>query len=212
MEVNNVSSNQKEAGVSFLKEILQWLEAIVISIIIALLIRAFIFEPVEVQGQSMENTLYNNERLILYKLGYLFSEPKKGDIVVLQVQEGFFKYIPFIENLPFIKKINPFPQEIDYIKRVIGLPGDKIEIKGGHVFVNDEKLDENYTKGLTMERPFGSSGITSYPVIVPEGKVFVLGDNRENSSDSRTIGFIDIKKIKGKAVFRFWPLNRFGKL
>ncbi len=202
-------SVKKQAG--FIGETLQWVSAIVIAVIIAMLIRAFLFEPVEVQGQSMENTLYNEERLVLYKFGYLFSEPQKGDIVVLEVREGFLNYIPFIDLLPFIQKINPFPQELDYIKRVIAVAGDEIDIKDGKVYLNGEVLTENYTKGSTKVRTYGSD-VLKYPVIVPEGKVFVLGDNRENSSDSRSIGFIDVDKIKGQALYRFWPFDRFGQL
>jgi signal peptidase I len=203
MDTNNVDAKVKRAHA--LKEALQWFEAIAVAVIIALLIRGFLFEPVEVKGYSMKNTLDTGQRLILYKLGYYFSPPKAGDIIVLQYQEGMFKFVPFIGNIPFFKKMYPFSEEIDYIKRVIAVPGDTVDLKDGYVYINGEKIDEPYAKGKTLPK-----NAIKFPDTVPENKVFVLGDNRENSSDSRYIGYIDYKKIKGKAVFRFWPFKDIG--
>lgn len=196
--------DKKNQSVNYLKEILQWIEAIVISIIIALVIRGFIFEPVLVQGASMENTLSNNERLIVYKLGYYFSEPKRGDIIVLQYQKGAVEYIPFLKNLTFIKKMIPGIDEVDFIKRVIAVPGDTVDIKDGAVYVNNEKLDEPYAKGITDKYE------AQVPFVVGEDEVFVLGDNRQNSRDSRHIGLIKYDRIKGKAVFKIWPFDSIG--
>lgn len=192
--------------VSFIKEVFQWVEAIVIAIVIALLIRGFIFEPVLVQGSSMENTLYNDQRLIVYKLGYYFSEPERGDIIVLQYQKGTMEYIPFLKNLTFFKKMIPGINEVDFIKRVIAVAGDTVDIKDGSVYVNQEKLIEPYAKGKTDNYSL------EMPITVGENEVFVLGDNRENSRDSRQIGLIKNDRIKGKAVFRVWPLGEIGKL
>lgn len=194
----------RENQSTYLKELWQWIQAILFAIIIAFLIRGFIFEPVLVQGESMKSTLSTGERLIVYKLGYYFTPPQKGDIVVLQIQEGASRILPFLRNLPFVKKVIPDLEEVDYIKRVIAVPGDKIEIRDGKVFVNDKMLDEPYAIGFT-------SGLEK-TVQVPPNKVFVLGDNRENSRDSREIGCIDYDRIKGKAVFRFWPVEEFGSL
>lgn len=178
-----------------LQEIFQWVLAVAVAVALAFAIRAFIFEPVLVEGHSMDTTLNDGQRLFEYKLGYKFSTPQRGDIVVLQVQEGNFKYIPI-----------PDPSEVDYIKRVIGLPGDEIDIKDGAVYVNGTKLDEPYANGITEKLGM------KLPDTVPEGKLFVLGDNRQRSSDSRMIGYIDISKIRGKAVFRIWPLKDFGRI
>lgn len=196
--------NEKPVSVNVFKETIQWIEAILLAVIIALLIRGFIFEPVLVQGESMQNTLTTGERLIIYKLGYHFAPPKQGDIIVLQVQEGALKVFPFIQKLPLFRKIVPNLDELDYIKRVVGIPGDKIKFVDGTVFVNGEKLKDTYSKGST----YG----TDETIIVPKNKVFVLGDNRENSKDSREIGCVDYDKIKGKAVLRIWPFKVFGKL
>jgi len=208
MGEDSIDLNEKKKKVNYKKEIFQWVVAIFTAIMIALLIRAFIFEPVQVDGQSMEDTLENGQKLILYKLGYRFSEPKRGDIVVLKVKEGFWGDIPIIGNLPFFRESDKFPVEIDYIKRVIGIPGDEIDIRDGYVYVNGEKLEEPYVKGKTYKKNL------EFPITVQKNHVFVLGDNRENSSDSRyqSLGCIDYSKIKGKATFRFWPLDKFGYL
>ena len=202
-DIEAITKNKKK--VSLPGEILQWVAAVLAAVVIAMAIRTFIFEPVEVQGYSMEDTLQNKERLVLYKLGYFIGEPVHGDIVVLEYKEGIFAYIPFLSA------IKGLPQEIDYIKRVIAVAGDEVDIANGNVYVNGIMLREDYVKGTTKAKIFGT-GIFEYPITVPEGTVFVLGDNRENSSDSRVIGFVNLEKIKGKAVFRFWPFDRTGKL
>jgi len=186
---------------SSLKEFLKWVETFVVAVLIALLIRGFIFEPVVVRGISMEDTLLDGQRLIIYKLEYFFKPPQRGDIIVLQYEKGVIEDIPFLSKFEFLNRVLPSPYEIDFIKRVIGLPGDKINIKDGYVYVNDEKLDEPYIKGKTY------GNVISFPVVVPPNTVFVLGDNRENSRDSRTFGFVEFNRIKGKAILRIWPLK-----
>ena len=206
MSLDNESVSTESKSPNYIKEILQWIQAVIFAVAIALLIRGFVFELVKVEGPSMENTLYTSQKLFVYKLGYMFSPPKRGDIIVLQYQEGIVRFFPYIDNIPFLRKTFPALNEVDYIKRVIALPDDTIDIRDGHVYVNGNLLDESYAKGLTYPR-----GMT-FPQIVPRNKVFVLGDNRENSSDSRQIGFIDYGKIKGKAVFRLLPITDFGKI
>ncbi len=189
---------------SNLMEFLKWIETIIIAIVIALLIRGFILEPVIVNGISMEDTLFSEQRLIIYKLGYFFHPPQKGDIIVLQYKKGLFGNIPILNKLSFLNRVIPSVMEIDYIKRVIGVPGDKIDIKDGHVYINGEKLDEKYAKGETHKQ------LLDFPKTVPPNTVFVLGDNRQNSRDSRIIGFIEYDRIKGKAVLRIWPFKDLG--
>lgn len=181
-------------------EIFEWIKVILSALVIAILIRTFIFEPVEVKMNSMQNTLLEGQRLIAYKLGYFFSTPLRGDIIVFEHQEGTLK--------GFVKFLNPFPnpQEVDYIKRVIGLPGDEVDIRDGSVYLNGNKLPEAYVKGRTDKRD------VKMPLVIPENKMFVLGDNREVSSDSRSsqVGLVDISKVKGRAVFRIYPFNVIG--
>ena len=206
MDFRENTPDFKNESPNYTKEIMQWVQAIAIAIVIALLIRGFVFELVLVQGESMQNTLQTGQRLFVYKLGYYLHPPKRGDIIVLQYQEGTINYIPFIDKAPFLKKIFPASNEVDYIKRVIGVPGDIIDISNGSVYLNGDKLTEPYAKGITMRQ------VMEFPVRVPKDKVLVMGDNRQNSSDSRQIGFIDYSKIKGKAEFRIYPLNTMGSI
>lgn len=188
------------------REILEWVMVIIAALLISMVIKAFIFSTYKVNMVSMENTLYEGHNVIVYKTGYFFNEPEHGDIIVFMHEEGkiknFIKYLP-IRN----------PGEVDYIKRVIGLPGDQIDIRDdGYVYRKSEgdsdfvKLEEPYTKTLTE-----SKGM-QLPFTVPEGQLFAMGDNRQQSLDSRQIGTIDIDTVIGKAVFRIWPFSEFGGL
>ncbi len=191
-----------------LKEVLQWVEAILLAVIIAFLIRGFVFEPVYVEGESMENTLSTAERLIVYKLGYYFNPPEKGDIIVLQYQEGITGFLPFMNDIPIFKKAIPSISEVDYIKRVVAVPGDKLDIRDGYVFLNDIKQEEPYLRenGVTYNQSL------ELPMVIPPERVAVMGDNRLNSRDSRQIGLIEYNRIKGKAIFRIWPREAIGGL
>lgn len=188
------------------REILEWVMVIIAALLISMVIKAFIFSTYKVNMVSMEDTLYEGHNVIVYKTGYFFNEPEHGDIIVFMHEEGkiknFIKYLP-IRN----------PGEVDYIKRVIGLPGDQIDIReDGFVYRKSQedsdfiKLEEPYAKNLTE-----SKGM-QLPFTVPEGQLFVMGDNRQQSLDSRQIGTIDIDTVIGKAVFRIWPFSEFGGL
>lgn len=162
-----------------------WLFSIIIAVVLALGIRTFLVEPYMVSGPSMRPTLQNEERLIVNKLVYYLREPQRGEIIV-------FKY--------------PSDTRRDFIKRVIAVGGDTIEIRDGKTFVNGEAIDENYIK-----EPFH----TNYgKVTVPKGFIFVMGDNRNNSEDSRyaDVGFVDLSLVKGKASVVFWPFSEFKAL
>ena len=166
---------------SIQKEIFEWVQAIVIAVVLALIIRTFIFTVVRVDGQSMEPTLQHNDRMIVWRLGY---EPSHGDIVIF----------------------NPpgYDKNVYWVKRVIATEGQHVEIDyaTNSVYVDGEKLDETYLG----EEMLPQSTLTE--VDVPENNVFVLGDNRNHSTDGRIIGPIDKGQIIGKAVWRFWPLNK----
>lgn len=168
-----------------LHEIISWIEVIVIAFVIAFLIRGFIFEPITVNGESMVPTLQDGDDLIVLKFPYWFSSPEYGDIIV-------FRY--------------PSDPRYHYIKRVIALPGDSIEIKNGEVYVNGEKLVEPYINEKTL---------MDYKMEkVPNGTVFVLGDNRNWSRDSRypDVGPVPLENVIGKAAFRIWPISKLGTL
>ena len=172
---------QETAEKSVMKEIFEWVQAIVIAVVLALVIRSFIFTVVRVDGQSMEPTLQNNDRMIVWRLGY---EPKTGDIVVF--------------NPPGHDK------NVFWIKRVNATEGQHVEIdyNTNSVYVDGEKLDESY-----LGEPMQNLGFQYQETDVPEGCVFVMGDNRNHSSDSRVIGTVNEEFILGEAVLRFWPFT-----
>ena len=162
-----------------------WLISIVVAVVLAFLIRQFVVELYIVDGPSMRPTLQSQQRLVVNKFIYRFRAPEKGEILVFQY---------------------PRDPSRDFIKRVIAVPGDTVEIKDGRVLVNDQVLSEDYI----LEKTRGD-----YPKsTVPEGTVFVMGDNRNNSEDSRfaDVGFVPGALIKGKAVLVFWPLSELKSL
>jgi signal peptidase I len=165
------------------------LETIVPAILIALLINLFLAQATRVYGQSMEPNLHTDQRLIVEKLSYnryfrqylKLDGPQRGDVVVIRL-DG--------QNNELL------------IKRVIGLPGDQVEIHDGRVFVNGQPLNEPYLTGVTS----GYYG----PAIVPPLHIFVLGDNRSFSNDSRNFGTVPLKDVIGRAWFSYWPLEQMG--
>lgn len=206
-DINKDENDKKDKKKnSIVKEIFEWVLVIVAALIISMLIKAFIFSTYKVNMVSMENTLFEGHSVIVYKTGYFFNEPKHGDIIVFMHEEGKIK--SFIKYLPIRN-----PGEVDYIKRVIGLPGDQIDIRDdGYVYRKSKgdkdfvKLDEPYAKTRTDTKGM------QVPFTVPEGQLFVMGDNRDRSLDSRQIGTVDMDAVIGKAVFRIWPLSEFGGL
>ncbi len=198
--------NEATHSESWFSELFQWVEALLLAVLIALLIRAYVFEPVRVLGRSMEETLYNNQRLLIYKFGYQINTPKRGDIVVLIASWSYNNQSGILKQIPILQKIIPFTNEVDYIKRVIAIPGDRLDIKGGNVYINGSLYEEPYVKGQTFKKT------ADLPKVIPEGNLFVMGDNRGGSRDSRDMGLIEIDRIKGKAFFRIWPLREAGIL
>ncbi len=184
------------------KMLKEYSEALIIAIILALIIRSFFIQAFKIPSGSMLETLQIGDHLLVSKIVYgikvpfthymlaEFSDPKHGDIVVFEFPEDPSK---------------------DFIKRVIGLPGDTIEIREKQVFRNGEKLDEPYTQH-TDSITNSSRRDNMAPVVVPEGKYFVMGDNRDESYDSRFWGFVDRNKIKGKAWLLYWSSNGLSNI
>jgi len=175
-----VSEQPKQSWVQLAKG---WAMDLSIALAVALVLKAGVADARKVPTPSMVPTIAVNDRIFVERLVYHFTGPSRGDIIV---------FTP------------PVPSPDDYLKRVIGLPGDTIKIEKGKVFVNDVPLEEPYL----AEAPRYIFG----PLTVPEGKVFVLGDNRNQSYDSHSWGLLDQSAIHGRAWVRYWPLDRFGAL
>jgi signal peptidase I len=169
------------------KELWEWGKALVIAGLIALIVRTFLFAPYIVDGHSMDTTLHDQERLFVDKAIYFIEKPKRGDIIVFHA--------------------NPTK---DFVKRVIGLPGDTVEVRHDSLYINGKAIPEPYLAenkksmegtGMPLTMDFG-------PVTVPEGKIFVMGDNRQNSLDSRfQLGPVNLNQVVGRSEFVFWPMT-----
>lgn len=157
----------------------EWIRPLGGAVILSVFVIVFVVQSYRVDGVSMENTLFHGERLMVDKLTYRFREPRRGEIIVL--------------NMPRSR----------FIKRIIAVGGDSIQERSGVIFVNGVAVDEPYVDNKTT--------MNWGPFLVPEGYVWVMGDNRPRSDDSRgTVGFLAIEDIVGRAIFRYWPLNRIG--
>ncbi|MDX1358206.1 MAG: signal peptidase I [Clostridia bacterium] len=177
------------------------------ALFLGFLLNSEVFTIAEVSNVSMEDTLIEGEKIYINKLAYVNDIPDRGDIVVFlrgETINGFFgRFKITMEDL--VLRFSPDTRSNRLIKRVVGLPGDIIEIKNEKVYLNYIELPESYVKGIT--KPYRASG----KITVPEGKIFVMGDNRTLSNDSRDFGFVDIGSLEGKASFRYSPLRKFTK-
>jgi signal peptidase I len=170
---------------SFLIGTISWFRDLMLSVLIAVLVILFLYRPVKVEGTSMMPSLFDQERLFINQFTYKFKlgDIKRGDTVVFWYPEDTTK---------------------SYIKRVIGLPGDTVEVDDGYVVINGKKLDESYVRPeYRDDRSYANH-------VVPPDEYFVLGDHRDSSNDSRAWGFVPRNYIYGKAVFVFWPPEKIG--
>lgn len=166
---------------------ISWLRDLMVSVLIAAVVILFLYQPVRVEGTSMMPGLIDQERIFINKFAYRFgiTEIQRGDTVV-------FWY--------------PGDPSKSFIKRIIGVPGDKVLVKDGQVFVNDAAIDEPYVPGDYRDH------VSTPPKVVPPEEYFVLGDHRSSSNDSRMWGTVPRRYIYGKASFVYWPLDRLGLL
>ena len=171
---------------SIIRELLGWIVYILIIVGLTYLIVTFVGQRTRVSGSSMETTLSDGDQLIVDKISYRFRDPKRYDIVVFPYQ---------------------YEEDTYYIKRIIGLPGETVQVGGGKVYINGEVLDEHYGNEEML-----NPGIAEEPVTLGEDEYFVLGDNRNHSQDSRdpSVGAVHRKDLLGRAWIRIWPFDKFG--
>jgi len=166
------------------RAILEIVQALALAVVISVVLNLFVVQVTEVRQNSMVPTLLQNDRVLVSKLDYRFAAPQRGDIIV---------FTP------------PIPDpSIPYVKRVIGVGGDVIDLRNGNVFVNGQQVDIPQAHGATQPQ----APQVAYPYTVPAGQIFVMGDNRTFSSDSRTFGPVPVGNIIGKVILRFWPFDR----
>lgn len=207
------------------KDILEWIACILIAFILALVIRYFIGTPTIVKMPSMYPTLKPEQRLILNRWGRTTKTmPNRGDIITFEAPTSDSYIFPSdFNSSDVIAKYSNEPTSVwgkfvhyvleigkdSYIKRVIALPGEHIQIYDGKVYINGNELQESY---LESQVTTSTEDCPYYDLVVPEDCVFVMGDNRSASTDSRRFGCIPLEKIESTVWIRFWPLNLFGKV
>lgn len=180
----NIHFIRRERGGSFLSFLIELPVLVLIAFVIAWIIKTLIVQPFFIPSSSMEPTLSPGDHVLVNKFVYYFGDPHRGDIIV-------FKY--------------PLDPSKDFIKRVIAVEGETVQVKDGRVYINGKPLKEKYVISKHDPSNFG-------PVKVAKGKIFVLGDNRVSSFDSRIFGFLPRKNVLGKAFFIYWPLKRINTL
>jgi signal peptidase I len=166
------------------RALLEIVQALALAVVISVVLNLFVVQVTEVRQRSMEPTLEQNDRVLVSKLDYRFGSAQRGDIIVFNP---------------------PVPDAtIPYVKRVIAVAGETVDLRNGNVFVNGQQIDIPQAHGTTQAQ----SPQVAYPFTVPAGQIFVMGDNRTFSSDSRTFGPVPIGNIIGKVILRFWPFDR----
>lgn len=190
MPDESVSEDKRRAG---LRQIREWVFVIVVAVVIATLLRTFVVQQFYIAGPSMETTLYGNDRVLVNKLAYRFGEPSRGDVIVFDR----------------VTTNGDTVQHDDLIKRVIGLPGERLEVRDCVVFVDGVAIDEPWLSADMTDTTYdpgtrcGTANVE--PVTLGDGEVFLIGDNRPMSFDSRMFGPIDVDLIVGRALVVIWP-------
>ncbi len=213
------NTDKKEKSFNLGKELFEWFYTILFALVIVFAVKTFLFDIVKVDGESMFPTLHHGDRLIVQRIAY---EPKAGDIIILD--SAYKNRQEYYENLEmtYSKDISAIERAFDYfsldkslkkryyVKRIIALPGQTVDIRNGSVYIDGELLDEEYYQGETHITDVS----VEYPLTVEEDHVFVMGDNRSNSADSRTssLGQVPYDAIMGGAIFRILPISSFGTI
>ncbi len=173
------------------REAKEWLHSIIVALILTLIIRTFVIQAFKIPSGSMRPTLLEGDKLFVNKYLYRFEAPKRGDIIV-------FRY--------------PNDPKKDFIKRLVATGGETVEIRDGKIYVDEKMLDDPNSFGKFYYYNHDPYGGPAETVHVPVDNYYVLGDNSANSTDSRFWGFVPKKNLLGKAIFRWWPPRRIGKI
>ena len=200
----------------------EYTEAILIALLLALLIRTFIIQAFKIPSGSMESTLLIGDHILVSKFSYGTHIPNEIPFLDIKLFDDIVLFSKVPQRGDIIVFKFPKDERRDFIKRVIGLPGDFLEVRRQKIYINDKLYEDPHARHT---EPASDSSLVPRddfgPVLVPEGYVFVMGDNRENSQDSRYWGFLNIKKIRGKALMIYWSwdridnwvrFERFGKI
>lgn len=212
MKIDIEKEVKKGKEKSFIREVFDWVVCIATAFLLAIVIKYFVFTPTLVKQTSMTPTIKDGERVLINRIVRTFKLPiYRGDIITFEMPadtvNGVGVYKEAKDNVDFFIHDVLELNKISFIKRVIGVAGDHVLIEDGIVYVNDRKLEEVYLNGI--ETPKRGD---FYDVVVPEGYLFVMGDNRSGSSDSREFGCIPLEKVEGRVSVRIWPLSEFGKI
>ena len=171
------------------KEIREWVVSLAVALVVVLLIRTFLFTIISVDGPSMSDTLLDGDRLMVTVLDMKLNGPERFDVIICK-----------------------YPERNDqYVKRVVGLPGETLEVREGVLYIDGEAVEEPFLSGERTVR-FDKASNNFGPIEIPENRYFVMGDNRDNSNDSRSVGFITGDMIIGKVRHIIWPLSRIGSV
>ena len=173
-----------EQGPSSWRAVLEIVQALALAVVISVVLNLFVVQVTEVRQRSMEDTLHQNDRVLVSKLDYRFGSPQRGDIVVFNP---------------------PIDSSIPYVKRVVAVGGEVVDLRNGKLYVDNKLVEFPETEGRPTQP---QAPRITYPFRVPEGQIFVMGDNRTQSSDSRTFGAVPDSNIIGKVILRFWPPDR----
>ncbi|MGP0129230.1 MAG: signal peptidase I [cyanobacterium endosymbiont of Rhopalodia musculus] len=190
-QVNNSTEyDSKKENNQLWRRIWENIQIVVVALILSLIIRTFIAEPRYIPSESMLPTLEEGDRLVVEKVSYYFHSPQRGDIVVFEP--------------PIQLRLQGYKKEQAFIKRVVGVGGDTVAVVDGKVYINNQLLPEDYI----LESPH----YNLKPITIPDSKLFVMGDNRNNSNDSHIWGMLPRENVIGHAVFRFFPFQRIGNV
>ena len=203
-----MAEGKKKGGC--LRSVIEFVVVIVVACIMAYLLTTYVVQPYEIPSGSMEDTIEIGDRVLSEKVTSHATDPQAGDIVTFICYEDPYNEDLYTHKTDASADVQQRLEEKVLIKRVIATAGQVVDIQDGYVYVDGEKLEEDYTDGAVTEQLEGSSII--FPYTVPDDEIWVMGDNRTNSKDSRFFGGVPVSSVTGRAIVCYWPFSRMGTL